>query len=465
MSDLPPGWEWVTLQDLASAEPRAITDGPFGSHLKSSHYTTAGARVIRLQNIGDGEFIDEKAYISLAHFEELSAHEAREGDLVIASLGENPPRACLIPRLTTPAIVKADCIRVRLHPEVDAKWVVYALLAPHTKSHLATRIRGVGRPRLGLNEIRRIPLPIPPLAEQQRIVATLEDHLSRLDAGVASLVESDRRIASLWRSVSSSMTLGTLDDDVTPWPSRSVGEVTAVQGGIQKQPKRRPRKNKFPFLRVANVSRGDLILREIHEIELFDDELERYRLQAGDLLVVEGNGSAEQIGRAAMWRGEIRDCVHQNHLIRVRPLPELDPRFLELVWNAPRTADQLHRVASSTSGLYTLSTAKVKSVQVPVPPIDVQQAIVGRAERWSSSITALQAAIDSARRRAVVLRQSLLADAFAGRLIPQDSRDGPASELLARIRAERLAREATRPTRRTKRSAIKRTSTQQETLL
>jgi type I restriction enzyme S subunit len=363
-----------------------------------------------------------------------------------------------------PAIVKADCIRVRLHPEVDAKWVLYALLAPPTKRLLVSRIRGVGRPRLGLNEIRRIPLPIPPLAEQQRIVATLEDHLSRLDAGVASLA-SDRRIASLWRSVSSSMTIGALGNDAAGWPIRYVDEVTLVQGGIQKQPKRRPIKNKFPFLRVANVSRGGLSLGEIHEIELFDGELDRYRLQSGDLLVVEGNGSAEQIGRAAMWRGEIRDCVHQNHLIRVRPLLELDPRFLELVWNAPRTADQLHRVASSTSGLYTLSTAKVKSIRIPVPPLDVQRAIVGEAERWISSIAALQAAIDSGRRQAAMLRRSLLADAFAGRLVRHDSTDEPASELLPRIRAERLAKEASRSTRRMKRSATKRISFQQETLL
>lgn len=91
MSNLPPGWTWTTLEELLAIEDRAITDGPFGSKLASRHYTTSGARVIRLQNIGDRIFNDEHAYISLDYFEELRAHEARGGDLVAVSLGDELP--------------------------------------------------------------------------------------------------------------------------------------------------------------------------------------------------------------------------------------------------------------------------------------------------------------------------------------------------------------------------------------
>src|SRR5579863_8682809 len=103
------------------------------------------------------------------------------------------------------------------------------------------------------------------------------------------------------------------------WEWVETGSIAEVQGGIQKQPKRKPVANMYPFLRVANVPRGRLDLSDVHKVELFDGEIERYRLRLGDLLVVEGNGSLEQIGRAAQWGGEIEDCVHQNHLIRVRP--------------------------------------------------------------------------------------------------------------------------------------------------
>lgn len=96
------------------------------------------------------------------------------------------------------------------------------------------------------------------------------------------------------------------------WSYARIDTIAQVQGGIQKQGKRRPVKNKYPFLRVANVLRGKLDLSEVHEVELFDGELERYRLKPGDLLVVEGNGSPDQIGRAAVWDGTIPDCVHQT---------------------------------------------------------------------------------------------------------------------------------------------------------
>lgn len=107
-------WPLATLESLASDEARAITDGPFGSNLARQHYTSSGPRVIRLQNIGDREFIDNPAHISQAHFERLRAHEVLPGDLLVASLGEVLPRGCLAPNNLGPAIVKADCIRVRL---------------------------------------------------------------------------------------------------------------------------------------------------------------------------------------------------------------------------------------------------------------------------------------------------------------------------------------------------------------
>ncbi len=152
-----------------------------------------------------------------------------------------------------------------------------------------------------------------------------------------------------------------MNDLPAGWLWTDAGTVAEVQGGIQKQPKRRPSLNHYPFLRVANVLRGKLSLGEVHEVELFAGELEKFQLQDGDLLVVEGNGSPEQVGRAARWRGEIKNCVHQNHLIRVRPTPAIDSKYLTYYWNSPQTALYLRSIASSTSGLYVLSAKKIKS--------------------------------------------------------------------------------------------------------
>ena len=188
----------------------------------------------------------------------------------------------------------------------------------------------------------------------------------------------------------------------------------------------------------------------MHEIELFDGEIDRFRLSEGDLLVVEGNGSPDQIGRSAIWSGEIADCVHQNHLIRVRPGEELDSRFLNAFWNSPANAQQLVAIASSTSGLYTLSTSKLNKVMIPVASLVIQAQVADRLDELHQRVNRLRHQIDTARQRSVAMRRAILTNAFSGLLAPQDPTDEPAAVLLERIAAERAT---TKPAPRKKAAA------------
>jgi type I restriction enzyme S subunit len=178
LPELPGGWVWASVDQLASPEPNSITDGPFGSNLKTEHYQETGPRVIRLQNIKDGEFADEYAHISPAHFVRLRKHAIHAGDLVIASLGDNPPRACIIPSFVGPAIVKADCMRFKPHSALTAAYLNAALNCQPTRQRVKNVLHGIGRPRLSLGEIREIALPIPPETEQHRIVAEIDRRTS-----------------------------------------------------------------------------------------------------------------------------------------------------------------------------------------------------------------------------------------------------------------------------------------------
>lgn len=202
------------------------------------------------------------------------------------------------------------------------------------------------------------------------------------------------------------------------WPVVPLADVAEIQGGIQKQPKRAPKGNAYPFLRVANVTATGLDLAEIHTVELFEGELDRLRLHRGDLLVVEGNGSASQIGRAAVWDGSIENAVHQNHLIRVRPAPDLNDKYLGLLWNSPMIRDELSRVSSSTSGLHTLSVAKLKRIALPVPPLDEQKRIVDLLEDHLSRLDAANAYLKSSRRRLISMERSALDSLFGGTDVP-----------------------------------------------
>jgi type I restriction enzyme S subunit len=328
----------------------------------------------------------------------------------------------------------------------------------------------VGQLRVPASFVERAPIPLAPLAEQRRIVAQVEVLLANLGemrerlVRAASIVKRFRQavlasatlgqLTADWRltitnGVSESAPLGGSDELPTlpsGWQWKRIAEIGEVQGGIQKQPLRQPRSNHFPYLRVANVLRGRLDLSEVHHMELFSGELERYHLEADDLLIVEGNGSLTEIGRCAIWTGEIQDCVHQNHIIRVRLSGAL-PQFLNLYWNSTHGSVRVASAAVTTAGLYSLSTKKVANLLVPVPPRLEQNEIVRRAERFLALADAVDRRVHGAVQRTDRLTQAILAKAFRGELVPTEAELAqrecreyePASVLLERIQAARSA--------------------------
>ncbi len=195
-------WPWVPIADLAERSPNAITDGPFGSNLKTSHYVGEGPRVVRLQNIGECRFVDERACISDEHFARLQKHRVIAGDVLIAALGNELPRACLAPDDLGPAIVKADCIRLRPSADrVSARYLCYALNSFPVRSATRKLVHGVGRPRLNLSEIKSVQVPLPSMTEQADIVAAIEDWFSLLDKSESLIQSSIQRAARLRQAI------------------------------------------------------------------------------------------------------------------------------------------------------------------------------------------------------------------------------------------------------------------------
>jgi type I restriction enzyme S subunit len=173
LGDVPEHWEVMPLRRATLSR----CDGPFGSGLKSSHYTDHGIRVVRLQNIGYAEFRDsEAAFISSAHYSALGDHSVQAGDLLIAGLGdERRPsgRACVAPSSILPAMVKADCFRFRLRRQrVDPDFGALHLTATAADA-AAILSTGATRQRTNLQATASRPIVVPPLSEQLAIVQHL----------------------------------------------------------------------------------------------------------------------------------------------------------------------------------------------------------------------------------------------------------------------------------------------------
>ncbi|MFF3413430.1 hypothetical protein ACFYW9_01865 [Streptomyces sp. NPDC002698] len=390
-------------------------------------------------------------------------YEIQAGDVLVsrANTVEHVGAPVLVGEVRPRLLLSDKSLRFKLGSAIDRNWFIYSLRSPAVRRAIAAKASGTSDSMRNISQpdLKAIRLALPPAAEQHRIADALEEHLARLDKVEARLQAASSHFDALLQAVLDGVATGALGDVQAQVPAeRLVQEVADVRGGIQKQSRREPDKNAYPFLRVANVGRGKLDLEDVHKIELFKNEIDRYRLAEGDLLVVEGNGSSEQIGRAATWDGSIEDCVHQNHLIRVRPGPELRPAYLNLVWNSPTVAQRLRRAASSTSGLNTLSTRKLKELVIPVAALPDQDSLVEAANRAYARIVAGRRRVNNGLAHAAALRHALLAEAFAGRLVPQDPEDEPAEDLLKRIRAEREAADAERKAARWAAAQAKRKS-------
>lgn len=346
---------------------------------------------------------------------------------------------------------------------IDPDYLCWALRAHQAQILKTCTKHGTTVHNIVTESLHRLAVPIAPLPEQRRIVEKIEALLSEIANGVENLNAVDQKLDTYRQSVLKAAVTGELTRDwrrnrsqvveAVPnsgslpfkppfevpagWRWATIGDLGSVSGGLTKNRKRSAHALQAPFLRVANVYHDELRLDDVHQVGLTERELEKTRLERDDLLVVEGNGSIDQIGRVALWDGSISDCVHQNHLIRVRfPYSALSRYALTWLLSPPgRSA--IEAVAASTSGLHTLSIRKVSALPIPLPPDDELGEILGAVERASTADKSTNSAIASETARAASLRRSILNSAFAGRLVAQDPSDEPASEMLARIRAER----------------------------
>lgn len=288
----------------------------------------------------------------------------------------------------------------------DAKYLFHWLKA--NRHYLESLGNGATFKELSKSTISRVQIPLPDLATQHRIAAILD---------LADTIRAKRReaLAQLDR-LGQAIFIDMFGDPATNpmrWPQSTLGELGEVQGGLQLSGSRSTLPLEAPYLRVANVYRDRLELNEVKTFHLTPVELARTRLIADDILIVEGHGNPDEIGRCAVWDGSIADCSHQNHLIRLRVDKErTQSRFVASYLNSTAGRRGLQNASNTTSGLNTISVSKVRDCQIFVPPLELQN-------KFSSCLEAVQAmrqALQRATEQDNSLMKSLQHRAFRGEL-------------------------------------------------
>lgn len=180
--DLPDGWIWCRLKSLAAPHENSFVDGPFGSNLKTDHYTNSReVRIIQLNNIGEFTWKNNGIkYTTYSHAETLARCKSYPGDIVIAKMMP-AGRAILIPDIEDVYVISSDCVRLQLPNYIDKKYVMYMINSPTINKSVMENVQGIGRTRTSLSKLKELLVPIPPYKQQCQISDTFDKSLFYFD--------------------------------------------------------------------------------------------------------------------------------------------------------------------------------------------------------------------------------------------------------------------------------------------
>jgi type I restriction enzyme S subunit len=285
------------------------------------------------------------------------------------------------------------------------------------------------RQSLKFSDVKRLPILVPHPREQCEIATFLSRETSKIDALVKEqllLIEllKEKRQAVISHAVTKGLSPDApMKDSGIEW----IGEVPShwtmvrlkfmahVQGGVAKG-RNLDGQNaiEVPYLRVANVQDGYLNLEEIATIEITANELQRYALSAGDVLMNEG-GDFDKLGRGHIWRGEIPGCIHQNHVFAVRP-KGMEPEWLNLVTSAECGRFYFMSRSKQSTNLASISSSNIQELPVPFPPMQERLLIIEHVRGITHGLDSLLAEANCAIDLLQEHRSALISSAVTGQI-------------------------------------------------
>lgn len=483
-----PSWERVRLSEVASI----LNGAPFDSALFD---TTNGVPLVRIRDVLAG------ATSTYYKGEYEAAYVVRPGDLLVGMDGDFNSGFWG----AQTALLNQRVCRITPDERYFDKRLM-AFLLPGYLAAINANTPSVTVKHLSSKTVGEIELPLPPFAEQARIVAKLEELLSDLDAGVAELKAAQAKLAQYRQSLLKAAVSGELTTawrrehpatetgadllarilrerltrwehqqrerytaqgkplpknwqnkypepvppDVTDLPELPQGWVWASLGQLVAESsygtsvKCSYEARGCPVLRIPNVSGSKL---NLHDMKFATQELQLAAdeyLETGDVLVIRTNGSIGLVGRAAPVTSALpRPHYFASYLLRLRCMEKVYlHRWMVTVMLSGYGRRWIETRAASSAGQHNISLSTLLTMPVPLPALDEQCAGLALLDDAQEQVADQQSAITHALAQAGAQRQNLLRAAFAGELVPQDPRDEPAIALLARIRAERAAQGA-----------------------
>lgn len=405
--------------------------------------------------------------------------------------------------ITYPFIPGADGIKVLLpNLGVDPKFAFYACTS------LRLPDRGYSR---HFSFLKKCDFPLPPLNEQKRIVAKIEELFSELDNGIASLKTAreqlkvyrqavlkhafEGKLTAKWREKnadkleSPEQLLARIQQErearyqeqLEDWKAAvKEWEANGKEGKKPSKPKKliqltlqsETSNLKLAFLpagwshiklgnlidepvygtsakcdyetgeqsvlRIPNISAGIIDDTDLKFANFEEGEVDHLRLMIGDILTIRSNGSISLVGSCGLVKEKDTKHIFAGYLIRLRPNKKMiKSEYLLAAMSSHLIRQQIESAAKSTSGVNNINSSELQNLIIPLTSIQEQEVLISLLDSILPMIKSTEIEIDKQLAKAETLRQSIMKKAFSGQLVPQDPSDEPASELLARIQAEK----------------------------
>lgn len=263
--------------------------------------------------------------------------------------------------------------------------------------------------------VRNLDIPIPSLEEQERIVTRIEELFSKLDNGVETLRKTKQQLAVYRQAV-----LKEAFDKAGEKQVPLRGIIEKPRYGTSKKCSYDVDEHSLPVYRIPNIhySQGTISHDDLKYASFTEDEFDSLKLRSGDILMIRSNGSVSLVGRSAIVAEEDTHGLFAGYLMRLRIKVEAEilPQYLNLYLSTHYARYQIEQMAKSTSGVNNINSGEICRICLPVCGIDLQKEIIREIEAHLSVCDSIEKTVDTALQQAEAMRQSILKQAFEGRL-------------------------------------------------
>ena len=276
-------------------------------------------------------------------------------------------------------------------------------------------VSGTTRLKLTQAQMKSIPIPIPPIEEQNCIVARIEELFSELDNGVETLRKTKQQLAVYRQAV-----LKEAFDKAGEKQVPLRGIIEKPRYGTSKKCSYDIDEHSLPVYRIPNINyfQGTISHDDLKYASFTEDEFDSLKLRSGDILMIRSNGSVSLVGRSAIVAEEDTHGLFAGYLMRLRIKVEAEilPQYLNLYLSTHYARYQIEQMAKSTSGVNNINSDEICRICLPVCGIDLQKEIIREIEARLSVCDSIEKTVDTTLQQAEAMRQSILKQAFEGRL-------------------------------------------------